>query len=426
MDSIVVIIILFFFTTHHFSSALDTITPSQSLTDDEAPITLVSHGGSFELGFFSPGRSKKRFLGIWYRNIPEKTVVWVANRDNPIGDSSGNLTLSSNGNLILKNITDVVWSTNTTGSGPTTLELLDNGNLVLTNPNSESETFLWQSFDYPTDTFLPEMKIGWDRRSGLNRHLVSWKSPEDPSSSSFRWGIERQKFPEAVAWNNSKEVFRSGPWNGVRYSGAPEQGDNSIFSFNFEWTSDEVYITYHLKNKSVLARNVLNQTTLAWERYTWSDSTLTWRLFSKVPKDYCDEYGVCGPNSNCNMSMLPHCQCLNGFSPVSQDFSQGCLRNKSLECGDKDGFKKLSGLKLPDTTLSWVDPKMDIEECRETCLKNCSCTAYTFSDIRGSGSGCAIWFEELMDIRHFPDGGQDLFIRMALSELGRIGFRLLY
>ncbi|KAM4077949.1 hypothetical protein ACJW30_12G178900 [Castanea mollissima] len=60
---------------------------------------------------------------------------------------------------------------------------------------------------------------------------------------------------------------------------------------------------------------------------------------------------------------------------------------------------------------------MNLEECRAECLNNCSCMAYTNSDIR-EGAGCAIWFGDLVDIKQFPAGGQDLYIRMHPSELG--------
>jgi hypothetical protein len=36
------------------------------------------------------------------------------------------------------------------------------------------------------------------------------------------------------------------------------------------------------------------------------------------------------------------------------------------------------------------------------------------------GSGCVLWFGSLVDIREFSEGGQDLYIRMAISELGTI------
>lgn len=55
---------------------------------------------------------------------------------------------------------------------PVVAELLPNGNFVLRDKNNP-DTVLWQSFDHPTDTLLPEMKLGWDKRSGLDRILTS-------------------------------------------------------------------------------------------------------------------------------------------------------------------------------------------------------------------------------------------------------------
>ena len=55
--------------------------------------TLVSSGQKFELGFFSAGGSGDLYLGIWYKNISIKTIVWVANRDSPRQNSKGAVTL---------------------------------------------------------------------------------------------------------------------------------------------------------------------------------------------------------------------------------------------------------------------------------------------------------------------------------------------
>lgn len=101
------------------------------------------------------------------------------------------------------------------------------------------------------------------------------------------------------------------------------------------------------------------------------------------------------------------------------EWSEGCVRNKPLKCHDKVGFVKLGGLKLPYTKYSWHDGSLNLKECRAKCLNNCSCTAYANSDIRGKGSGCALWFGDLTDIRQFPgSGGQDLYVRLHASELG--------
>ncbi|KAG5113965.1 hypothetical protein JHK82_037234 [Glycine max] len=70
--------------------AADALTPTSSINDGQE---LISAGQNFSLGFFTPGISKSRYVGIWYKNIMPQTVVWVANRDYPLNDSSGNLTI---------------------------------------------------------------------------------------------------------------------------------------------------------------------------------------------------------------------------------------------------------------------------------------------------------------------------------------------
>ncbi|KAK9209469.1 hypothetical protein WN944_001835 [Citrus x changshan-huyou] len=208
---------MFFLSESSFAS--DTITSSQSLSDGR---TLVSKEGSFELGFFSPGSSKNRYVGIWYKNMPVKTVVWVANRINPINDSSGLLVVNETGNLVLTSQNkSVVWSANLSKEvqTPVVLQLLDSGNLVLRGErDGGSETYLWQSFDYPSDTLQPGMKLGWDFKTGLERRITSWKSSDDPSPGDFIWKIERQFYPELVMWKGSRKFYRTGPWNGLIFS----------------------------------------------------------------------------------------------------------------------------------------------------------------------------------------------------------------
>ena len=92
----------------------DTISANQEIKDGQ---TVVSNGEMFELGFFSPGKSKNRYLGIWYKKISEVTVVWVANRETPINDTSGVFKVSREGNLLLFNGgNNMVWSSNSSRS----------------------------------------------------------------------------------------------------------------------------------------------------------------------------------------------------------------------------------------------------------------------------------------------------------------------
>ncbi|KAL0320738.1 UNVERIFIED_CONTAM: G-type lectin S-receptor-like serine/threonine-protein kinase [Sesamum radiatum] len=404
------------------SALTESITASQSLRDGE---TMVSNGGSFELGFFSPGSSKNRYLGIWYKNIPVRTIIWVANRKNPIKDLSGSLRINSTGSLLLSDGTNtVVWSTNSTRIPQSPVaQLLDSGNLLVRDiKDGDVDSYLWQSFDYPSDTLLPGMKLGWDLRTHLNRRLSSWKSSDDPSPGELSGGIELDAYPQGVMRKGTRNYFRGGPWNGLRFSGAPELKSNPLFDFKFVSNQDEVYYQYRLLNTSVITRLVLNETTSTRQRYVWAEPDMSWKLYASVPRDYCDTYGLCGANGICIISESPVCKCLEGFKPNlpqswdAMDWSRGCIHNEPLDCRRKHGFIKFSGLKLPDTTYSWVNESMNLWECREECLKNCSCTAYTNSDIRGNGNGCALWFGDLVDIRQVSGGGQDLYIRMPTSH----------
>ncbi|KAJ1399766.1 PAN/Apple domain [Sesbania bispinosa] len=63
---------------------------------------------------------------------------------------------------------------------------------------------------------------------------------------------------------------------------------------------------------------------------------------------------------------------------------------------------------------------MDLMECRDLCHRNCSCTAYANIDITDGGSGCVMWVGELIDLRQYPAGGQDLYVRLAASDVGML------
>ncbi|TYG82344.1 hypothetical protein ES288_D01G080400v1 [Gossypium darwinii] len=391
-------------------------------------MTLVSGDGSFQLGFFSPGSSKNRYLGIWYNNIPMQIVVWVANRVNPINDSTGLLKIQSNGKiLLLVQNTTAVWCANSTArvENPV-LQLLDSGNLVVRDgKDSEPENYLWQSFDYPSDTMLPGMKIGIDLRTGIHRRLAAWKNWDDPSPGDLSYGVELEGTPEMVLRKGSEKFYRSGLWNGDGFSGTPNLRSNPIFDYDFVWNENEVYYIYSLKNKSVMSRFVLNQTQSVRQRYTWNPETQTWKLFSIMPSDYCDRSGLCGPNGDCDNNKLPACQCLTGFRPKwlerwnSSDWSDGCIHSKPLNCKSGDGFIRIGKVKTPDTTNSWVNKTMNLKECRAKCLRNCSCMAYTNLYVTRGGSGCAMWYGDLLDIKQFQSDGQDLYIRVSASEAER-------
>ena len=110
---------------------------------------------NFALGFFSPGNSSYQFLGFWYVKLTKQTVVWVANRNDPINDSAGVLSINQFGNLVLHDSFNcLLWSANVSVqvTASSVAQLQDSRNLVLIQGNNKK--VLWQSYDYLFSFFL--------------------------------------------------------------------------------------------------------------------------------------------------------------------------------------------------------------------------------------------------------------------------------
>ncbi|KAL4271135.1 hypothetical protein GQ457_13G002880 [Hibiscus cannabinus] len=425
--SMVLVLCLFhFFTTT--TLALNAITPKQSIKDGE---TLVSASGTFELGFFSPRNSKGRYLGIWYKKISAGTVVWVANREASVSDASGVLSFNDRGILSIMNSTGgIVWSSNTSRTAPEepVAQLLDSGNFVVKDRNdSDPESFLWQSFDYPCDTFLPGMKIGRNFVTGFDRHLSSWKSEEDPAPGLYTLRIDPHGLPQFVLKKGPEILFRAGSWNGVYFSGRSVTKANPVYSYEFVLNKNEVSFKYETRNGSIFSRYLMNPAGLV-HRSIWNERKNDWEVFSVAQADQCSIYAYCGSYATCNTIETPPCKCLEGFkrrSASSADlssvnWSDGCTRKTPLACDGGDRFLRKTALKIPDTSKSWADISIDLKDCEKLCLKNCSCTAYANLDIREGGHGCLLWFGDLIDISEFNEGGQDMYVRLAGSDINHI------
>ncbi|KAL8510400.1 hypothetical protein ACS0TY_017276 [Phlomoides rotata] len=420
----------FLFTTILFtlllklSFALDTLLPNQMIPIGQ---TLISPNQHFEMGFFSPGRSSNKFLGIWYKNTPH-VVVWVANRNGLISDSNGvTFSISGNGTLVISRPGSIIWSANPSrGVSNPNLQLLDTGNLVLVNKTVEgsSTSYIWQSFDYPTDTLLPGMKLVDDPDAGVVTYLTSWRSSDDPSPGDFVHRIENQGLPELVVYRGQRKTCRIGKWNGLYFGGLvrlPNKMHKSDLVFRGERL---ISVIPHLYDRSFFRRVTLDTSGKIYS-YTMNTSKDKWNLVFTNPTDQCDDYGVGGPNSICSLDKITRYQCLKGFAPKFKnewdldDWSGGCKRIIPLNCKSGDGFQEIRGVKYPDMLEFWLNISMSLEECRAECLRNCSCTAYANPYITNGGSGCVMWFGDLVDTRYIPgaDSKQNIYVRLPVSEL---------
>ncbi|KAL1822651.1 hypothetical protein ACET3Z_009429 [Daucus carota] len=398
-------------------AAIDSINSTHPLRNGD---TIVSARGEFEMGFFSTsGLPQNRYFGIWYKKISSNTVVWVANRDSPVTNTSGVVSVTRQGILVL-NGTKMIWSSNSSRSVSNPIaQLLDTGNLVFRDGNN----IIWQSFDHPVDNFLPGMKFGIDLDSGLQRYFTSWKSVDDPSTGKFTYRTDRGGYPQSLLWEGSKVTYRTGPWVGSGYSGFPKQDSTELYRIEYVISPKEIYYKFDLNDnsESAITRLVLTPNGDT-QRLIWNKQTHAWSVYLSYRVNDCDDYEFCGGNGVCNINSSPRCECMKGFHPKFQenwdtaDWSGGCARNTQLDCKKGDGFIRVSGVKLPDTRLSWYNTTLTLQDCRKLCLSNCNCTAYSNTDFRGGGSGCLLWFGDLADMRGYSDDGQVLYVRMAASD----------
>ncbi|XP_047941062.1 receptor-like serine/threonine-protein kinase SD1-8 [Salvia hispanica] len=151
----------------------------------------------------------------------------------------------------------------------------------------------------------------------------------------------------------------------------------------------------------------------------WSETSSEWIGVTTLQSDTCDDYAKCGGFGVCEFGQVPVCGCLKGFEPRVReewerfDRSGGCSRSVALNCSTEAGFRRFSRVKVPDTSTSSVVENVGNEECEAACLRECSCVAYA----RTEATGCVVWSGELLDIRLYGEGGQELFVKMPLSEL---------
>ncbi|KAJ6745065.1 hypothetical protein OIU79_031250 [Salix purpurea] len=403
--------------------ARDTITyPSVAIGSDRQE-SLVSAGKRFELGFFSPEEStdSRRYLGIWYYKSNPRIVVWVANRTIPLLDDEAGLAIAEDGNLkILHGDGTSYWSTelpSTSNPAYREAKLLDSGNLVFGDRNNTLlTTILWESFADPTDTFLPGMKMSETLK------LISWESKADPKKGKFTFQLDEGGTRFVIFNIDQTEHWVNGESDDFF---SPERMPDRMTNFLFNTTGP------HPKSRNItLPPSDYNNTRIMLgiegELQYWKlDVDRNWSLQWMAPRDNCSVFNACGNFGICNLHNMLACRCLPGFKPASPeswrngDFSGGCGINSAV-CEKNDTFSTLKMMRVGKQNY-----KYEVEsetKCREKCLNNCPCHAYSFvkgeiNKRRDGISMCLIWKDVLKDLQEAnSDGGRDLSVRVAIAD----------
>ncbi|KAH0719339.1 hypothetical protein KY285_015370 [Solanum tuberosum] len=421
MKIILVLLLSYFYLVSCNSTHSDTLLPGQSFSFS-AEDTLVSKQGKFELGFFCPGNCEKLFIGIWYTNIKPKTVVWIANRDNPIRPPFNNSHLElSDGNLqLLDARKQRVWSSSlsTPSAYANKAVLLDSGNLVLTNGIDRQ----WQSFNYPTDTWLPGAMIGFNKSKNTLQKLTSWRDLNDPASGSYSLQLGQNQNGELVVQHNFQEEWRSGPWNEGGFAILAQQNYyKDLFDFSYDPTEYSKYITYNVFDESDISRIVL-EFNGSMKQWFWSKDHQSWQLVWSRSTDNCDQINFCGAFGICDMNASSPCECLKGYEPKFKsdwdirNYSGGCVRKIPMQCGSNNKkFVRMLNVKLPVPSESMKGGNDQI--CEYICSSNCSCNAYAYSN----SEECLLWYSDLIDLSRLPNNSSQVEFNIKLFERSNKG-----
>nr|GMD33477.1 G-type lectin S-receptor-like serine/threonine-protein kinase [Ipomoea batatas] len=397
-----------------------------SLAENE---TLVSAGKTFELGFFQDEQHLNWYVGIWYYNLNPRTIVWVANRDSPISDSSGVVVVKEDGNLYaLDGSGATCFSTPldpTPSKSNRTARLLDSGNLVLID-NLSGNT-LWQSFDHPADTFLPGMKMD----EGLT--LTSWAtSGHNPTNGSYTFSQDPGNKEQYIIHNRSVTYWKSGV------------GDQLTSLYSLDPAASSLLSNLTPNLSAYENPRLLMNSSGEIQFYSWDSNKTSWSLQWFEPHDRCSVYNICGKfaicsnNNNNNNGLL--CMCLPGFEPTNSEdwganlFSGGCLRKSAISCkqnATRDTFLNLTSMTFGNPDSAYPNAKTE-EACKQECLNTCQCQAYSYSALdptrrqRGTGDHrrleCRIWTSDIIGLQEDTTFGLSLSVRIASISDIEIGW----
>ncbi|KAL3620427.1 hypothetical protein CASFOL_035339 [Castilleja foliolosa] len=349
--------------------------------------TWQSSSGEFAFGF-QQVPAGGYILSIVFAKMAKKTIVWSANRDIIVGVGS-KVQLSDDGSqLVLSSPNGTqIWAASLNGSGVAAYgAMLDNGNFVLVEKNSTS--YLWQSFNEPTDTLLPGQVLNQDGS------LFSSLNETDYSRGRFKLIMQTDNNLVLYPRNHPYDDIFTAYWasntlaTGISRAIFKESGYLSVVyqdGTTKDFFSETVNPTNFYQRLTLDHDGVLR-------RYVYSKTGGSWLVHDFLPPNICDVVvgnkggGVCGFNSVCTLvDEKPECSCPGGYS-LSEPANKvaGCKPDFTRQgCGQKStgGFKlvELNSTEWPDSEYEYYGSVTE-DMCSESCLKDCFCDAAFFID----------------------------------------------
>ncbi|KAI7979799.1 G-type lectin S-receptor-like serine/threonine-protein kinase LECRK2 [Camellia lanceoleosa] len=399
MEAFVLPLLFFLFVLPDFSVAQTNgiVKVGATLTATEDATPWLSASEDFAFGFHRLDNKDLFLVSIWYDQVPDKTVVWYANGDNPAPRGS-KIELTADRGLIFSSPQGEQTTISDPIIGVVAYGVMnDTGNFVLVNKNSEP---LWQSFNQFTDTLLPTQIMG-------NGKFRSSRQSES-NFSQGRFQLSRLNGDLGLRTVNMTGNFLNDPYyflytgtssGSGSGSGSGSSSDTLVFNksgyLSIFRDGHELVLS---QGDDAQAYDFYHRVTLNFDGAKTGNSTGTssWTVLWTVPANICLSIvenagsGVCGYNRICriNIDQRPECECPRPFSLLDPaddyrgcvpDFVQDCLNEPSSASNLYD-FYVVTNIDWPTSDYDRLEP-YDEASCKEACLTDCMCAV---AILRGS------------------------------------------
>ena len=375
----------------------------------ENPDILISPNGDFSAGFYSVGDNAYCFAN-WFSN--SRTVVWMANRDNTVNGNHSKLSLFDTGNLILTDATKLnvtVWATNTVSLSSVQLFLNDTGNLVLCDKEG---IVLWQSFDFPTDTLLPQQLLTRKTK------LVSSRSQTNFSSGFYELSFNNDNLLRFV-YNglDVSDIY----WF---YSGL-EDYNNSTLAFNSlgNLSPSDDFTIMSADYGAMLHRRLTLDYDGNIRLYSWEEERQSWLVSWQAIQRPCIIAGACGANSFCSyvIGYGRKCSCPSGYKMKNRsDWADGCELEVELSCKENEsGFLMLSHVDFYSYYGNDFGNFLNytFDQCRDLCLAACDCIAFEYNFNKEAGYSKCYPKTRLLNGYRSPELNGDVYLKLPKSYI---------
>ncbi|EEF38944.1 putative receptor protein kinase ZmPK1 [Ricinus communis] len=411
--------LLLVLSSQFLSSASNSLREDSFLSVENTNDVLTSPHGAFVAGFFPVGDNAYCFA-IWFSEpfcSNNCTVVWMANRDEPVNGKHSHLALLKSGNLILTDAGQVtVWATNTVSESSVQLYLQESGNLVLQKLDG---AILWQSFDFPTNTLLPLQPITKDWQ------LVSSRSESNYSSGFFRLYFDNDNVLRLLyAGPETSSIYWPDPELLSWEAGRSTYNNSRIAYFDSlgKFSSSDDFTFFAADYGVKLQRRLTIDFDGNLRLYSRKDGIDLWTVSWQAMSQPCRVHGICGPNSVCNYvpSSGRKCSCLEGFKMKDvTDWSLGCEPEYSLSCSRNEStFLVLTHVEFYGYDFVYY-PNYTFDMCENVCLQRCDCKGFQLKFIKHDyPSNIPYCFAKslLLNGHHSPSFEGDLYLKVPKTS----------